>query len=73
MNNELAKRIEWINLEEQQNVDAFRRWMFSASSRVLGKNGREQLNNEICDYVDGLLTEIGDLQETIARLELNDE
>ena len=69
MNDELEKRIEWINAEESERNIAFLSWIDGMDF----DRDRARCINELGDYVAGLLAEIGDLQETIARLELNDE
>ena len=69
MNNELKKRIEQINAQESERHTAFANWVRSPEFKLA--TGRHQAD-DLCDYVLGLLAEIGDLQEVIARNEANE-
>lgn len=68
MNDKLAKRIADINKAEFEQGDRFQRWITRESDTVIGRDDRRRLNNEICDYVRGLLMQIGDLEEQLARV-----
>ncbi len=72
MNNELARRIVEINIAECEQGDSFTHWITQASDEVITREARGRLNNEICDYVRGLLQKIGDLEEIVARNEASE-
>ena len=63
----LTRRINQINAQQSERHIQFVNWFDSTPFKLM--TGHQQ-RQALADYVGGLLRDIGDLQETVARAEI---